>query len=269
MPTDRLLVPIDFTPASDVAVRHAAAIADRAGWRLALLHVRRPSEAEESARDRLADYAVLAEERGVACDVVTATGSVVSALVEATSDPRAGLMVMATHGVRGARQSLFGADALKIARQARVPVLIVQEASGEPDLARIVFPFGGHEHYGNKTAATRWLAGLFGSRVDVYCVDRPGGAPTERTVANAKAALAAFGEAGLACEEVHEEPTVMSAGFARQTIQYAQRSGAGLIVTMASKTAELGHIAGMDKEALINNEAGIPVLLVGDAALPR
>ncbi len=33
--------------------------------------------------------------------------------------------------------------------------------------------------------------------------------------------------------------------------------------------AELGHISSMDKEALINNKPGIPVLLVVDVAVQR
>ncbi len=269
MAPDRILVPIDFTPASEKAVQYAAAIAERAGWRLALLHVQQSGENELESRDRLADYAALAEAKGVPCDVLTEKGNVVPALIRATEDPKAGLMVMATHGVRGARQNLFGADALKIGQQARVPVLIVQAASGEPDFRRIVFPFGGHERFSNKTTVTHWLAEQFGSKVDVYCVDRPGSAPTERTKNNAAEALRIFADAGVAHAEIHEEPTLMSAGFALQTIQYAERESAGLIVTMASKTAELGHISGMDKEALINNKSGIPVLLVGDVAVPR
>lgn len=269
MASDRILVPIDFTPASLAAVRLAALVAGRAAWRLGLLHIQQAGEDDLESRDRLSDYAALAEENGVSCDVITAKGSVVSALVEATGDERAGLMVMATHGVRGARQSLFGADALKIAQQARVPVLIVQESTQAVEFSRIVFPFGGHTQYANKTAITCWLAGLFNSSVDVYSVDRPGSAPSAQTVANVAAANEALSKSGIPSREVHEEPTLLSAGFALQTLQYAEREGANLIVTMASKTAELGHISGMDKETLINNKAGIPILLVGDAAVPR
>jgi hypothetical protein len=65
-------------------------------------------------------------------------------------------------------------------------------------------------------------------------------------------------------EEVHENPTMMSVGFARQTLDYASRVGAGLVAVMASKTVEFSHIAQSDKETMINNDHGVDVLLAGD-----
>jgi hypothetical protein len=53
---------------------------------------------------------------------------------------------------------------------------------------------------------------------------------------------------------------VFSVGFAEPTIRYAQRIDAGCIAIMAHASDELRYLADAEKERMLTNEPGIPVL---------
>ena len=261
----RILVPVDFTAASDIAVERATEIARRSARELSFMHVTMSGEQENDVRDKLAGYGELAQgNEDVQSDIVSVSGNVLKEIDQATTDESYDLMVMATHGIRGIRQMMFGADALKVARESEVPVVIVQERNKGADYSKIILPFAGHDHFDRLLKATTQMAKAFNSKVHIYSVDRPGDKPTEQMEANMNMAKEKLAAVGVEFEEVHENPTMMSVGFARQTLDYAGRVGAGLVAVMASKTVEFSHIAQSDKETMINNDQGVDVLLAGD-----
>lgn len=264
MPADHLLVPTDFTPAADTAVAYAVALGKASRCAPVLLHVL-GKEDHAVARERLdAAAANVRERHGLEAEALVVEGRYMKRIDEVAEDPRFGFMVIATHGIRGLKQNLLGADILKIARKSPVPVVVVQEKSRPGHAGPIVLPQGGHEHFRLLIEATAEIAGHLGTEVHIYAVDRPGEEPAEQTKRNMQAARTAFELAGVPFREVHEEPRVMSVGFARQTLEYAKSVDAGMIAVMAVPTAEYAHIAQADKEALITNKASIPVLLASD-----
>jgi hypothetical protein len=62
------------------------------------------------------------------------------------------------------------------------------------------------------------------------------------------------------CIEVQEPSTHFSIGFAEPTIRYAERIGAGCIAMMSHASNDHRYIADAEKERLLTNDAGIPVL---------
>ena len=59
---------------------------------------------------------------------------------------------------------------------------------------------------------------------------------------------------------VEDDETSFSIGFAVQTIAYADRIGAGCIAIMSMASDEYRYIADAEKERMLTNEPGIPVL---------
>ena len=71
---------------------------------------------------------------------------------------------------------------------------------------------------------------------------------------------AIFDENGIKHIRVNEKQTVLSVGFAYQTLEYAKKTGADLIAIMSVSSEEYHYFAQQDKENLLTNESGIPLL---------
>ncbi|HEY0978985.1 MAG TPA: universal stress protein [Flavobacteriales bacterium] len=259
-----ILCPTDFTPAADIALARATHLAAKGGASITLLHVLDRGEvkngglAEASARmDQSAQEAM----RAVKVHEIFREGDTMKQIAAETSNGTYNIMVAGTHGVRGIRQSLLGADMLKLVRHVGIPSLVVQ-ANTPPHatIQRIVMPVAGHDDIGGLLDDVCYLAGLDDAEVLIYQLDRPGEAPSDRLLENKRRMLARLTAKGIRHREVHEPSTVYSAGFAAATIAFAKKENADLIAIMAQASAEYSYIADADKERLLANDAGIPVL---------
>jgi universal stress protein A len=152
-----ILVPTDFSPASDAALAYAKELALRFDARLTLLHVVTdplatgawapdvyvPASAEMSdrflrtARERL-EAALTAEERAQFAVVIEARIGVPAVVIrEFAREQKVDLIVMGTHGRRGLSHMLLGSVAERMVRHAACPVLTTHaeahpEAKSEP-----------------------------------------------------------------------------------------------------------------------------------------
>jgi nucleotide-binding universal stress UspA family protein len=142
-PFDRILVPTDFSPYSDEAIRYAADLSQRYGAPVTLCHVYHPVayplpegfvlySAEQLTgllsefRDLLAKAKVQAESVG-ALEVGTKLlqGVVFDEVVRFADDEGYDLIVMGTHGRTGLKHAFMGSVTEKVVRTARCPVLTV------------------------------------------------------------------------------------------------------------------------------------------------
>jgi universal stress protein A len=149
----RILVAIDFSPASKVAVSYALSLADRYAGRVHLLYVwaefvppqpdlmfwanRHPithEQMREEAERWMADFVSsegLAERKNVSSAVTEGVADAV--ILETAEQMAADVVVMGTHGRTGIPRLLLGSVAEKVVRHAKCPVLTVQaEASTRP-----------------------------------------------------------------------------------------------------------------------------------------
>jgi universal stress protein A len=134
-----VLCPLDFSPASRVALQYATAIAERLKGRLVILAVADPLFAEavalgtgaawspDETRDQLVRFAAeaLADSRLPAPDVEYAVtvGKPARQILQIARETACHLIVMSTHGVTGARKRFFGATTERVLRETTVPVL--------------------------------------------------------------------------------------------------------------------------------------------------
>ena len=143
----KILVPTDFSPASDHAFKYAIKFAERFGAELTLIHVLAPApptaadlataptfsnEELYTAEKSLRDLVTSAKQAGVAlahstCRVGLATHEIVEAAKELTVD----LIVIATHGYAGWKHLCIGSTAERVVRAASCPVFVVREKEHE------------------------------------------------------------------------------------------------------------------------------------------
>lgn len=296
VPTRSILAATDLTPASDGAVRTAAAIAERTGAALHLLHdcdfaavhhraggaapsfeghLRAAAEALEAQAARTVPPWVRVASRDV---TVYATHRAILEQAEAVG---AELVVMGPHRSRGRLDALRPSTAERVVRAARVPCLV---ARGRSQLAfrRVVVATDlSRPARGALELALGWCRSL-GPREGGIAVGgaetrvvhvlphvfEPGSPPLERAVVGPRlheeveaAARAVRGAAG-----VHlSEEVLWGSDPALSIVRYARQERADLLVVAASGRGALRRVLQGSVSAEVSRAAPCPVLLVPPA----
>ena len=262
----KIIVPIDFTAASTRAVAVASSLAQSSACSVSLIHVLSddlPGSQENELANIKSKLDNLLLQHGLKQDnseSLVLSGSIFDEIPAVSNQTGIEMIVIGTHGIQGFRQKLLGADILKIARRVSVPCLIVNEDSPIALNGPIVFPVGGHAEFVKLVDATALLAGWLNTEVHIYSVTRPGEDLSDEIQNNIKTTTEIFTEKKIPFSRVKEDASVVSVGFARQTLQYAHSVKAGLISIMSVKSEEHYYFAQADKETMINNPYHIPVL---------
>ncbi len=140
----RILVPIDFSPASLATLRFAKLLAVRFDAKLYLAHVIAPAPMYspgrgglllpfpdkamvQAAKERLKDLVsqLLLPPRSIHCTL--RVGEASTQINEAAEKYRADLIVIATRGLTGLKQAFLGSTTQRVVRSAPCPVLVVRE----------------------------------------------------------------------------------------------------------------------------------------------
>ena len=151
----RLLVALDSTATSRLALEHAAALGRLSGATVVLLHVLESFRhvsgfespkvyAEEvlprmraAGRELLDEAAAPLREQGIEVETVLLEGSderVAELIARRAKEAGVDLVILGTHGRRGVNRLLLGSDAEHVARIAPVPVMLVRSTDGSaPD----------------------------------------------------------------------------------------------------------------------------------------
>ncbi len=145
----RILVPTDFSEASDAALVYGKTLAENLGASLHLLHVfedpyiaatyapevyvPQPQDLREiallDAETRLADRMNAVEMKRFQGTTEIVTGLTAKQIVQYAQDHANDLIVMGTHGRRGIAHLMLGSVAEHVVRTATCPVLTVRSAA--------------------------------------------------------------------------------------------------------------------------------------------
>lgn len=136
-----ILAPIDFSEPSRKAAAYAGAVARQFNAKVVLLYVMEPVVAPEYSAYALltSDVKVRNEmrkkleqaapdmglDKAVLGGVVVRQGTPFHEIVQESSDGKADLIVIATHGYTGLKRVMVGSTTERVVRYARCPVLVV------------------------------------------------------------------------------------------------------------------------------------------------
>lgn len=188
----RILAPVDFSGASDAALRRATDLAARTGAELHVLHVVpgiSPDVAfDDLAKDDRAFYRRLFDEAdaaltarfervdrdGIRAKRVISKGAPAHIVLDYAQREGVDLLVMGTHGRRGLRRFFLGSVAGEVLRRTEIPVMIVPEAvTSRASLRLVVAPtdFSDASRWALAVAAD--LAALYSAGLDLLHVIEP------------------------------------------------------------------------------------------------
>ena len=141
-----ILVPIDFSPASEKALAYAVPLAKLCGAKLTLLHVLEPVatpdfaafplalDNEREARASRVQLERVAKDlkiHSVAEKFLVRNGRAYNEITSAARTLKADLIVISTHGRTGLKHVLMGSTAERVVQHAPCPVLVVRPKERE------------------------------------------------------------------------------------------------------------------------------------------
>lgn len=151
----KIIIPIDFSPYSENALRTAASIAKKQKSELIVVHMLEFSNAlisssEAHTQTQAIFYLKLAEKQlqeflnksyleGVAVTPIIKHYKIFSELQDIAKEEDADLIVMGSHGASGMKEFFIGSNTEKVVRSSETPVLVVKGLPIEEEFKEAVF----------------------------------------------------------------------------------------------------------------------------------
>ncbi|MCX6232452.1 MAG: universal stress protein [Bacteroidetes bacterium] len=263
---NKIIIPTDLTSVAKQAIKQACLIAEKSQSSLCLLHVLNDkSPSEEEVRKQLGYEAdAIRIQHHLKCDVLILAGNLFDVIPNVCIEDDFDLMVIGTHGIKGVKQMLFGANILRLVEKISIPVLVIQQETAlVTSFDKIVLPVSSHESFIAALDALLYFSKVYGTEVVLYSINKPGFDWPEQLLNNIEQAVSLFGKHGVKMTRLKEEQNMYDMGYARQTLKYAQTAKASAICMMSVPSVEYYYFAHADKETMIINDAHIPVLCMG------
>ncbi len=191
-PIKHVLVPVDFSELSVLALRYATNLAKCAGARITVLYADPflpPPYFTESGLEELKQQVATAKQqaetllRQLVADqagqvpgvsVRVDEGLPADSIRQVASDSGADLIVMGTHGRSGVNRLLLGSVTERVLRETRVPVLVVRGDWNSSRIRRIVCPVNDSAPARRALSLSADLASCFSAALNVVHVKQPG-----------------------------------------------------------------------------------------------
>lgn len=255
-----ILVLWDFTPKAEYAFAHAANLCKITGNDLALLHIVKSENEIEATQKKLEEAAEkLNETYEIKPKIVVLKGNIFKTISTYASTGGVELVVMGTHGLRG-MQRFTGSWALKVIRGSKVPFLVVQDMPLSPEIENIIFPIDFKNENKEILKWALYLCKIYHSRI--YIVHP---VVTDRIFKKRIHSNIIFAQKYLESSNIYFEIKCIGKkiDFAKETIEFAKKIRANLIIIVASKVLTLAdYIMRPSEQMIIANEAKIPVMVL-------
>lgn len=182
--SNKVLIPVDFSEQSLIALEQASHVAKLMSADLVLLYVIEESsgflsrfisgEADEDMRKEITskleqiskDY----ETKGFKVEHLIAKGSVYEKINEVADMVEAKLIVMGTNGGSGIRKRFIGSNALRVVREAKMPVITIKGKHHRDGAKNIVLPLDLTKETREKVTKAIEFAKMYSSDIRVVSV---------------------------------------------------------------------------------------------------
>lgn len=256
-----IIIPWDFTEVAENALAHAIRIAKHTGNNIQLMNVVDSKSKVAPAEKKLkADADHKFKDTGIEYDTLVVSGSIFSEISDYASEKNVNMVLMGTHGIRG-MQKFIGSNALKVIAGSKVPFLVVQDKPiSETEFSDIVFPI---DFTSETKEKVNWAVGIgkaFQSKVHIFKSPIMDSSLNKKVNVNLN-----FATRFLEQNKIKYDITVgkKSNDFAKETVEYAKKINADLLIIMTHKNLNIGtYILGADEQEIIANKHKIPVMCI-------
>jgi nucleotide-binding universal stress UspA family protein len=270
-----IVVPWDFTHVAENALAHAAKISRMVKNDICLLHIVDANIKPQAQGEKMALMKKLAEDSAKKYNLVivpaiekgtifTAIGDFVNQKdVKPENQKDINLVVMGTHGMKG-MQKLTGSWALKVIVKSTVPFIVVQDPPVDQDrYHNLVFPVDFRTENKEKTKMAIFMGKYFDSKMHILVTTSNDQSLMKKTKTNLNFAIKYLIQNNIEYQ-IHE---VTRGNFAQQTIDFAQKINADLILIVTTKNITFAdYVVGASEQYIIANSSKIPVCCVNPKA---
>lgn len=271
MAKNRILVPIDFSDQSFIALEQSYNLSRLTNAELYLLHVideafhlpligvkedKSMEKKVQKAMEKLADETH--EKAGIEVQVMVAKGKIYDEIQKAAKKLKTSFIIMGTSGSIGIKR-FIGSNALRVIREADCPVITIKGKKHRSGCKHIVLPLDLQKETKEKVNKAIELSRLFGSTIHLVTVLS---SDDEFIVNKLKRQL----------EQVHDyveknqipcmSETIEGSDIAEEVIKYSKKVKADLIMVMTQQEMGWTDMFISPAAQTIINDSDIPVLSI-------
>jgi len=253
------IVPYDFTNTSDIALNYALHICKKVEAEVRILHLISSKRFLNTAKERL-------ENRVAKLDVPSKAkitfhieeGNIFEDIGRISTDFRAQLIIMGTHGRRGWAQKIFGSHAIKIVTSCNIPFLIVQKGFVPKTVKNIVVPIDLSKESMQIVSIAGGIATIYDSVVHVLGPKQQDELMTQRMKNRVSIIQTEYENRGVKTEiKLLEE----GGSYSNKIIKYVKSHGVDMIA-FAYHTEALFPQLNSFAQNLITNKDRLPCLVI-------
>jgi len=262
-----IVVPWDFSHVAENALAHAVKIGKMVNNDISLLHIVASGISTKELAQKTALLKKLVEENinkyNIPIIFHISKGSIFTEIAEYANEKEANLVVMGTHGMKG-MQKLTGSWALKVIVKSKIPFIVVQDPPIDQErYHNIVFPVDFRGENKEKIKMAIFMGKYFESKIHMLVSFSTDKNTLRKTRTNLNFAIKYLIQNNIEYE-IHDMP---KGGSAEQTIDFAQKSNADLILIVTTKNITIAdYMLGASEQQIIANSSRIPVCCVNPKA---
>lgn len=273
----KILIPVDFSETSMIAIEHGAFTAQLFKAELVLLHVVEkhwekfsvvspelrvdaPSDLTNAIEKRLEEVAAdIKQKYGVSSVCITSDGAIYAEIISIAKEHNADLIVMGTHGTSGIVEFFLGSNAYKVVTESSCPILTVRAFSNKLGFKNIVLPIDDSSHSRQKVNHAVVLAKNFAAKIHILGLSDT---DDNSELKHFEKKLDGIADYITKCGIPYSRKTINGGNQAKVSYDYAKTVNADLIVIMTDQDENItGRLLGTYAQQVVNHSK-IPVLSV-------
>lgn len=272
----KILIPVDFSETSFLAIEHASFMARLLKAEITLLHCIETytvssqlevgpyedltAHIENEAHIKLKELAKdIHQATGIAVYTHYSVGRIYKKIVEYAQHIQADIIVMGTHGVSGFKEFVAGSNAYRVVSDAKCPVITVQAHATKIGFKQIVMPITDSHFSRQKVSYVSSIASIYGAKVFIVGLIPSTGAEYESTFRVKIGQVEAY----LTKHEVSYETVYMKESQpAKQVMNFAIENKADLIASVTEVEDGIEGFLIKSFPQQIVNHSSIPVLSI-------
>lgn len=280
----KILIPLDFSEESMLALQHGAYMASQFGASVILLHAVKPNWAiisienstvpmdtiryqTEMAIEKLDEIAEnIHKGHGIAVETLCETGRVCPVIISSSQEHNIDVIVMGTHGASGFEERFIGSNAYRVVNESTCPVITIQKQALQIGFKNIVLPIDHSFYSRQKVNYAIELAQHYGSRIHILGLSN-----TDDQVEINKLKIkleqvdAYIEKHGI----ISDRQIRKGINYAKLTMTYAEEISADLIIIMTEWEEDLtGLFIGPFARQIVNHSR-IPVMSIRPEVKPE